>query len=237
MNLRPNRFQGQSRFVDRQLSFTLFETIVAVGLLATVIVNVSMVQGNSLVFSEYTRNLTHAIWLSKRIMSQVEYHKTINDFKSLETEIEDETFQDVRDEDSENFLYDLAIVPFDFPITKLVTKHFSGELSGGEDAPASPLAQIAPLVEQQMEQYLGKDFFKLVKLNVKWSDGAREDSLVTQMLIADIKKLDEVFAQLSALSGAGGQSPAGIPGLPGGAGLPQIPGVPGGASGGAGGQP
>ena len=206
--MKPSKIQGKNSFVDRQLSFTLFETIVAVGLLATVIVNVSMVQGNSIVFSEYTRNLTHAIWLSKRIMSQVEYQKTIHSFKELETKLEDQSFKEVPEEDAESFLYDLEIAPFDFPITKLITKHFSGGLAGGDSESASPLAQIAPLVEQQMQQFIGKDFFKLVKLEVKWSDGAKEDSLVTQMLIADIKKLDEVFAQLSALS-AGAGSPGG----------------------------
>lgn len=216
--MRPNKFQGKNAFIDGQLSFTLFETIVAVGLLATVIVNVSQVQGNSIVFSEYSRNTTHAIWLSKRIMSQVEYQKSIHDFKDLDTKIEDQSFQETPEGDEDRFLYDLEIVNFDFPITKLVTKHFSGALGGGEgqEGSANPIAQIAPLVEQQMEQYIGKDFFKLVKLNVKWSNGAKEDGLETQMLIADIKKLDEVYLQLSALTSGGA-----IPGVP------NLPGIPG----------
>ncbi len=209
--MKPSEFQGQDAFIDRQLSFTLFETIVAVGLLATVIVNVSLVQGNSIVFSEYTRNLTHAIWLSKRIMSQVEYQKTISDFKDLESDLKEQKFKEATEDDEAAFLYDLEIVPFNFPITKMITKHFSGSLGGGEgdDQAANPIAQIAPLIEQQMQQYLGDDFFKLVKLEVKWSDGAKEDSLTTQMLIADQKKLSEVYTQLKAIAAGGG-----IPGVP-----------------------
>ena len=54
---------------DGERSFTLVETIFALGLLVTVILEVSNVQGRSLVLGEYNRKVTQASWLAKAVMA------------------------------------------------------------------------------------------------------------------------------------------------------------------------
>jgi len=58
---------------QREGSFTLIETVIALSLITALIIEVASVQGNSIVFSEYSRNVTKATWLARRVMSQVEY--------------------------------------------------------------------------------------------------------------------------------------------------------------------
>src|SRR4051794_38017769 len=73
-------------------SFTLLETIVAMGILVIFIFEVSHVQGNAVVFTEYGRNVTQATWLAKSVMAKVEYYHETKVFKDLETEVPDGKF-------------------------------------------------------------------------------------------------------------------------------------------------
>jgi Tfp pilus assembly protein PilV len=54
-----------------ELSFTLLEVIVAVGLLTSVVLNVVSGQGSLFEVTDYSQKATEATWLAKRLMSQV----------------------------------------------------------------------------------------------------------------------------------------------------------------------
>ncbi|MDQ3235734.1 MAG: hypothetical protein M3Q07_28325, partial [Pseudobdellovibrionaceae bacterium] len=69
----------------RELSFTIFETIVAVGLLMAFALEMAAGQGNIVNKVEYARRSNEAIWLAKRIMSQVEYNYQTMEMKELDT--------------------------------------------------------------------------------------------------------------------------------------------------------
>src|SRR5690242_15156259 len=75
-----------------QASFSLIETVIALAIVSFLILEVAAVQGNSIVFAEYGRNVTQAGWLAKRVMSQVEYYWRSKPFKDLETNIVDQKF-------------------------------------------------------------------------------------------------------------------------------------------------
>src|SRR5438045_2407884 len=88
--------EHNTRFSER--SFTLLETLVALGLMIFLIVEVSGIQGNAIYFNQYGRHTIQATWLAKRLMSQVEYHWYNRPFKELEqSNEEDRPFEDEPD--------------------------------------------------------------------------------------------------------------------------------------------
>ena len=67
----------------RQASFTLLETIMAMAIMSTVILQVVATQGKVVFFSGYNKMSGEAMWYAKRVMAQVEYNATHYDFKDL----------------------------------------------------------------------------------------------------------------------------------------------------------
>ena len=53
---------------QREGSFTLIETVIALAIIAFLIVEVAVVQGNAIVFSDYSRNIAQATYLARRVM-------------------------------------------------------------------------------------------------------------------------------------------------------------------------
>jgi hypothetical protein len=89
----------------RELSFTVFETIVAIGLLMTFMLEMAGGQGTVVNKVEYSRRSTDAIWLAKRIMAQVEYNYQNFELKELDTStsVKDQKFQRVDENGSPEF--------------------------------------------------------------------------------------------------------------------------------------
>ena len=106
-------------------SFSLIETVIALSIITFLIIEVSAVQGNSIVFSEYGRNVTQGIWLAKRVMANVEYRATYTDFKELET-IE----QGLSFEDFPEYQYGVEIREWKLSLTKILQMAVSGGLGG-----------------------------------------------------------------------------------------------------------
>ncbi|MEZ4741103.1 MAG: hypothetical protein R3B45_01415 [Bdellovibrionota bacterium] len=181
-------------------SFTLIETIIALGLMVTVIMEIGNVQGNAVYFSSYERNATQAAWLAKGFMSQVEYEWNTRAFSELEFKVPE---RDIPEFDG--FTYAINIEEWKLPLMDLLTGGGGGGDEGGESAPE------ADIIRSQVKNILGDDLLKIAQVEVFWAEGARKESVSVAMLLTNQKGLDEKIALLQAPStpSGGGNSSAG----------------------------
>src|SRR4051812_17592803 len=84
---------------SHELSFTLLEVIIAVGLLTAVVMQVAGGQGSLFEITDYSKKATQATWLAKRVMSEVEYNYAQYELKELDTTVKEEPFKDLKDPD------------------------------------------------------------------------------------------------------------------------------------------
>jgi len=184
----------------RELSFTILETIVAVGLLMAFTLEMAGGQGNVVNKVEYARRSNDAIWLAKRIMSQVEYNYQTMELKELETttSVKDEKFQKIDGETDFDYTYSVEIKEWKFPI-------FDFLLNGGvppsdeeEDNESTPEAKPEdggiPGLDAILKQIFKGHILKIAHVEVSWPDGARRDSVSLTYLLANNKALDEYLA-------------------------------------------
>ena len=169
-------------------SFTLVETLVALGLLTVLILQVSTVQGKAIYFSEYGQNLTQGSWLAKRLMAQVEYFWYA---KQLE-ELEGIVVKEKKFEDFPNFSYNLDIREWRLPLINMVT-------GGGNSDQPNPTAD---LVKQQVKQIFGEHILKIAHVEVFWGEGAVKESTDLTLLLTNQRKIDETIATLEATAQA-----------------------------------
>jgi len=175
----------------REASFTIIETVIALGLLTVFILEIGGVQGNAVYFNEYGRNVTQATWLAKRIMSQVEYHWEGREFKELETEVKGQRF-----EDAPEFSYDITIKEWKLPLWQLL----SG--GGGEDEEdkSSESSSQTDMMQQGLSQVLGDELLKVANVEVFWTEGAKQNSTQLTLLLTNQRKVDEVIGGLQGVA-------------------------------------
>lgn len=197
-------FKAFSRH-HKTASFTLVETIMAIGLLAPIILSVASVQGNSVYFVRYGREVSQAVWLAKRMMSQVEYQAANKPFKELDTELSNQDFVELEEND---FKYDLVIQNFKLPIARLIARQVVG---GGAQSADDRVEQVDDSqvkgFEQMIDSYLGEDIFKLAKVRVSWPEGAKRNTVGLSLILYNEQKLDEVSKALKAVGGTGSGAP------------------------------
>lgn len=167
-------------------SFTLIETVIALGLMATVILEVSNVQGRAIYFSGYERTSSQAMWLAKSVMSKIEYEWQDRDFKDMEYKQPEKPFEDNRD-----FTYKVEIKEWELPLMNLIT---GGDEEGGEEDPKTDM------IRQQIEKILGEDIMKTAHVEVFWPEGSDRNSVALSMLLTNQKKLSEVISTLKPIT-------------------------------------
>lgn len=164
-------------------SFTLIETMVALGLLTVLILQVATVQGQALYFSDYGQNLTKSMWLARRMMAQVEYYWYNKELKELEgVAVKEKPF-----EDEAGFSYNLSIREWKLPLMNMLT--------GGDDSQPDPTTD---LIKQQVEQIFGEHLLKIAHVEVFWGEGAVKESTALTMLLTNQKQIDATVATLQA---------------------------------------
>lgn len=187
--------QTTKKRTSSEASFTLLETIIALGLMTFLILEVGSVQGNAVFFSDYSRKVVQATWLAKRILSQVQYQANIRDFKDLETQVPETPFEDMPE-----FSYKLEIKEWKFPIMDFLTKVMSGnkgdDKDGGGGSKASPLAGMADMVQTAISQILNDQVLKTVYVEVSWAEGAKRNNTSLSYLIANQRDLDKFILTL-----------------------------------------
>lgn len=209
------------RRVSREHSFTLVETVVAVGLLAFLLLQVVGVQGNAIYAGEYGRKSMQAAWLAKRVMAQVEYNWAVREFKDLKIEVKETPFDDVKE-----FNYTLVIQEFKLPIEEMLMGALGGDAPGKDGAEGgesgsdgegkdSGMGALASFAEGPIKQCLGDERLMTAVVDVSWPVGARKDSVGLAMMLTNQKKIEECIA------GMGAMLPAGAGGAAGGGALPE----------------
>ena len=170
-------------------SFTLIEVVVAIGLMASLMIEVASVQGNSVFFSQYGRNVTQATWLAQSIMSNVEYYWTTKPFPDLKTKLEGQPFKDYPD-----YEWALEIKEWKFPFVQILTAGFLGGGEEGEEKEDDPMSKIIESVTDQV--FADEPIFMTAHVEVSWADGAARDSASLTYLLTNQSKLDETMITL-----------------------------------------
>ncbi|MCX6131705.1 MAG: hypothetical protein NTX25_21925, partial [Proteobacteria bacterium] len=106
-----------------ELSFTIFETIVAVGLLMAFTLEMAGGQGSVINKVEYARHSNDAIWLAKRIMAQVEYNYQTHDLKELDliNPLKDQSFK-IDGDSALEYTYTVDVREWKFPLFDFLLK-------------------------------------------------------------------------------------------------------------------
>ena len=180
-------------------SFTLLETLIALGLMVAVIAEVSTIQGNAINFSNYGRKMTQAAWLAKSVMSTVEYKWQFYDFKEFEIDKKDETFSPqlclVEEGESCPYRYNLSIKEWKLPLLDILLGTKSGN-SDGDEGEENP---ISAMIKSQLKEILGDNIIKVAHVEVFWPEGSRKDKVELAYLLTAQKKLDEKIESLEPI--------------------------------------
>lgn len=180
--------QGGARYGEQ--SFTLIETVIALGLMVTVIFEVAGVQGNAIYFSEFERNVTKATWIAKGLMSKIEYEWNTRPF----TELKDLNVTEREFEDDKGYTYAISIEEWKLPLLDLLTGGASGD-----EAAENPQGDM---IKAYVEKIFGDEVLKIAHVEVFWPEGAKKDSVALTTLLTNQKKLDELIATLPPIRDA-----------------------------------
>ena len=201
----------------RSLGFTLLETLIALGILASIAVQLLSVQSNTISVTQLARDNMRATWALKGLLAQMQYFVEVYGLKALPEEMEipweiDPSFKiklrskEVSIEASKVFL----------TVMKL-QKQLSMENPPG-DEPGSPLggremdAQMKQLesVFSVLDTTVPKDIYKQIFVEVKWPDGGKTKELSSGLFYIDQKAITSLAggatggSQLPAQTGGAG---------------------------------
>lgn len=206
MPIQSNTRKGRPLKIGER-SFTLIETIIAIGLLVTFILEISTAQGRALYFSEYQLNVTKATWLAKSVMAKVEYEFIGRDLKELNWSAPGEqSFKDLS-KDYEGFTYKLSIEEWKLPIIDLL---LNGKKGGDEPAKGGDegAGGAGDMIKQQIESVLGDTILKMAHVEVFWREGAVKNSTTLTLLLPNIRAVDKQIMAMKPLAAeAGGTKP------------------------------
>ncbi len=229
-----------------EASFTLLEVIIAVGLLTAVVIQMATGQGTIFGMVDYGQRSTQAVWLAKRIMSQVEYNYHNVELKDMEIAVKDQVFRDVPSDFE--YQWSLEIQEWKLPIFDLLAgggpkKEGEEDDSSSEEKPQNTGSQALAGFEDAINKVFEGHILKTARVDVSWPDGARRSSISLTYLLTNQKKLDEYLTLKKGVwegilkqstpgqtpvtpNGSGGQNPTPTPNptaTPGGGGTPPPP--------------
>lgn len=180
----------QKRVGER--SFSLIETVIAIGLLVTFILEVANAQGRAIYFSEYQQDVTKATWLAKSIMAKVEYEYQGRDFKELTwSSSSEQNFKD-EDKETEKFTYKISIEDWKLPLTNFL----SNKGSKDENTVKDPQSDF---ITQQIEAVLGDSLLKIARVEVFWPEGAIKNSTSLTLLLTNTTAVDSQIAAMKPI--------------------------------------
>ena len=188
-----------------EISFTLLETIMAMAIMSTVILQVVATQGKVVFFSNYNRMSSEAMWYAKRVMSQVEYNWVHYDFKELNTNVPVKDGQFENDKDN-IFTYDLNIENFQLPLVDLLFGTKEADNGVAAENEASPMGVsgidegMREMIKEQMKQVFDNEVLKIATVSVYWGEGAKRDSIDLTYILPNQRALNEALLKLQPTS-------------------------------------
>lgn len=181
--------QNTKQARHQESSFTLLEVIIALGIMVSIMLEVSSAQGNALRYSNYERKVTQAIWLAKSIMSQVEYKWNFYDIKDVKADIKDQRFDESicpKNLDCD-FTYSLNIELWKLPLLDIALKNMGGGLGG-----------FAEMAKEQIKKIVGDEILKIAHVKVFWGEGTRRENVNLSYLITAQRKLDTAIGDMQS---------------------------------------
>lgn len=197
----------------KEASFSLLETVVALGLMVTVIVEVAQIQGNAIFFAGFSRYMTQASWLARAKMSQVEYWSRAKPWTNLDIDTEGD-FKDLEIADDPGFRWKITVQDWKFDLIEVL----SGQSGAGKEAreereqeapdPDDPIGSAlgggGDLLQSALKEVFGNEsLLKIAYVEVSWPDGARRNQTSLTYLLTNQAKLDETLANLPVSGGSG----------------------------------
>jgi len=214
-------------------SFTLIETIIALGLMVVIVLEVSAVQGNAINFSAFERKVTQATWLAKGLLAHLEDKYRFFELRDIKGNIKEEKFPEEMCPTNPifdcDFKYSITYEEWKLPLLELAAAHAGGDKS------------MAGMIKDMMKQYLGDEVLKVANVTVSWAEGSRKDFVNIPYLMTAQFRLDKSMEELLQPVGPKDETPTGTDteteidpttGLPkknGGNGVPP-PNIPGGSN-------
>ena len=173
-------------------SFSLFETVIAVGMLAVVFLYVSGIQGQVIYSLEYGQRLSQGLWIAQGVLSKVEHEFDTQPFADLEKTIkekrvDDKEFGKGAEKTLSDFSYTLTVEEWKLPLLSFLT----GENSALEGGAGSMIAE-------QIDAIFKGHMMKLAYVEVFWPEGALRASTTVSMLLVNQKAVDQQIVILKS---------------------------------------
>ncbi|MCY4380525.1 MAG: hypothetical protein OXC40_03015 [Proteobacteria bacterium] len=186
-------------------SFSLFETVIAVGMLAVVLLQVTGIQGQVVYSVEYSRRLSEGIWLAQGIMARLEYEWQTRDFSELELTVNEKKIgDDFWGKDATkiftDYSYKISSEEWKLPIFAMLTGEGQNNQEGGPP--------VSNLITDQIKQIFNDHMIKIATVEVLWPEGARKSSTSLSMILVNQRALDmQILAMQSSAVGNTSESP------------------------------
>jgi hypothetical protein len=209
---------------EAEASFTLVETMIAVGILVTVVMNFTGAVGSSIRMGEYGNRVTHAAWVAKGIMAKItwaSYQYEQKEFASLNL-----TEQPVPEEfcpsegNNSKCFFSMKITSDDWklPVIDLIAKQAMG---GGSDPTGG-------MLEKQLKDIFGDELLRVIGVEIIWPEGALTNSVTLAQVLVNQMSLDKFIENQTPPTAAAKppDAPPAIPGAPGATPSPTSPANP-----------
>ena len=192
-------------------SFTLLETIIALGLMVSLSLEVSQLQGRSILISDYSRKSSQAMWIAKALMAKIEWGhhfyplKEFKQVRAKEEKLEEGLCRTVEGAPCE-FTYSANVETWQLPFFKLLT----GGLGGSESEEEEGESPLKGMLEKYVKEILDDEIMRVARVAVHWPEGIHRNEVSLSYLLTNQKSLDD-FIEKDPLSksSSGGNKAAG----------------------------
>ena len=183
-------------------SFTLIETLIALGIMVTLVLQMAIIQGQAITFSDYGRKMTKAIWYAKSLMSQIEYQSKFIPLKEMKYSQKEATFSEQlcpkEGDEPCPFTHSIEIANWKLDLLDIFFRQ--QKQKDGEKQEENPMIGM---MKDQLKQYLGEELISSAHVEVSWAEGSRRNSVDLALLLTNQLAIDELIQTFQPLDGSG----------------------------------
>jgi|GEM_PF-6736564 len=183
-------------------SFTLIETLIALGIMVTLVLQIAIVQGQAISFSDYARDMTKGMWLAKSILSQVEYQSKFIPLKEMKYDEKEQTFSEVlcpkENDEPCRYTYNLKIENWPLDLVDIFFRNKPSKEGKEKNSEENPMMDM---IKEHLKEQIGEELISYVHAEVFWAEGSRLNSIDLAYLLTDQIGLDTLLQKLPPLGG------------------------------------